>query len=474
MSKNFEKIYDEKSAELKIVVPVDKNIWIKEQEKAFNKLAKKIEIKGYRKGKVPLQVAKKHISQAEIWNEAISKLLDNCAKEAAKHLDKDKDIVLDAPSYTIDKDKISENKLEINFIYPIFPSIKLKEYKNYKIKFDLPIQEEIKESVKKQINSMLSKGTLLLPKEGPDSKVDDGDTIIFDFKGFINDKPFEGGEAEKYELKIGSNSFIQGFESQLIGKPLGWEGEINVTFPKDYFSEEFRNKEAKFKIKIHEIKYNDKQKLTNDFIKNLNINNVNNEKELNDYLEDLTKRELIEKNKMNFMNDFVIKIIEDNEIPTPKSVVLKELQALFKKFEENLKKQGFTKKDYFDTTGYNDEKVRNELKSEAEKAVKKSMIYSLIAKDLNIKPSDEDFNRQYQRIGKLYNIDPQIAYNMIKKEQIESVLINELVIDRLITLLNPNVKLEKEKVTFVPKQPENKNNKKSKEDIKNEINNKDN
>ena len=188
--------------------------------------------------------------------------------------------------------------------------------------------------------------------------------------------------------------------------------------------------------------------MNNDFVASLNIKDVKNEEDLNKYLTDLSKREMIEKRRAEFMNEFLEKVIKENSIPTPRTIVLKELQALTTKFEENLKNQGFSKKDYFDVTGYNDNKVKSELTQEAEKSIKKSFIYTALSKDLKIKPTDDDFARQYQRIGKLYNIDPAMAAKMIKKEQIETPLINELLIDKIITTLNPDIKFEKEKVTF--------------------------
>ncbi len=450
MSTKIEKIYDSKNSEIKIIVPIDKKVWKEEQKKAFDRISKKIKIKGYRPGKAPIEVLKKNISDTNVWEEAASKLLNVAVADAAKQIDEKKDVVLDSPTYTIDK--VSNDELEITFIYPVFPEMEIKNYDKIKVDFKLPTEKEIKEDAKKHLNDLQSRGTLLLPKEGKDAIIEDGDTIILDFKGFMGDEAFEGGEAKQYELKIGSNSFIPGFEDQLIGKKLGWEGSINVKFPETYYKEEFRNKDAKFEIKIHEIKYNDKQKLTEDFIKSLNIKDVKNEKELVDYLEDLSKREMIEKNRMKFMDDFVQEVIKTNEIPAPRAIVLKELQALMKKFEENLKAQGLSKKDYYDITGYTDDKVKEELKVEANKSVQKSVVYSLLSKQLKIKPTEEDFNRQYQRIGKLYNIDPQIAYQMIKKEQIEPTLINELLIDKLISLSNPSVKIEKEKVTFKPEE----------------------
>ena len=188
--------------------------------------------------------------------------------------------------------------------------------------------------------------------------------------------------------------------------------------------------------------------MNNDFVASLNIKDVKNEEDLNKYLTDLSKREMIEKRRAEFMNEFLEQVIKENSIPTPRAIVLKELQALIKKFEENLKNQGFSKKDYFDVTGYNDNKVKSELTQEAEKSIKKSFIYTALSKDLKIKPTDDDFARQYQRIGKLYNIDPAMAAKMIKKEQIETPLINELLIDKTITTLNPDIKFEKEKITF--------------------------
>lgn len=456
MSSKITKSYDEKNSELKIVVPVDKKTWKEEQEKSFEKLAKKIKIKGYRAGKVPKEVAKKYISSSEIWEDAVNKLINVVVKDAVKEIDEKKDIVLDSPTYSVEK--ISNDELEIIFIYPIFPDFKIKDWSKYKIEFKEPTEKEIKESVENQIDNLLSRGTLLLPKEDKDAKIEKGDTIIFDFKGFMDGKEFENGSAEKFELKIGSNTFIPGFEDALVGKPLGWEGSINVKFPNNYFKEEFRDKDAKFEIKIYEIKYNDKQDLNEDFIKSLNIKDVRTKEELNAYLSDLTKREMIEKNRDLFMNDFILEVIKDNKIPTPRTIVLRELQALFKKFEENLKNQGFSKKDYFEATGYTDDKVKKELNEEAIKSVKKSFIFSKLSKDLNIKAGDEDFNRQYEKIGKLYNIDPQMAYEMIKKEQIESPILNELLIDEIIQTLNPKVKIKKEKVSFKPKE-----NKKEKE-----------
>lgn len=459
MSK-IKKEIDNKNSEIKITVPVETSLWKQEQEKAFKELAKKTKVAGFRAGKAPMHELKKHISSVAVWEKAISKLLNVVVKEAAKEI-KETDIVLDSPTYAVEK--VSDEELEIIFIYPIFPELKIKDFKNTKVKFNTPTKTEIDEDVEKQINKMLSRGALLIPKEGKNAVVADGDTIVFDFKGFMDGEAFEGGEAEAYELEIGSNSFIKGFEEQLIGKKAGWEGDIKVVFPTDYYKEDFRDKEAKFEIKIHEIKAMDKQEMNDEFVKTLSIPNVNNEKELKEYLTSLSQREMNEKSRSKFVEELFAKIIEENEIPTPRTVVLKELQALLKKFEENLKSQGISKKEYFALTGYNEEKVKEELMVEAEKSVKKSMLFTFYSKDLKIKATEEDIERQYQRIAKLYQMDSEMIKQMIKPEIIEPQIINELVIDQLIVGLNPSVKIEKEKVEIKKPKAEKKDSEDKKE-----------
>lgn len=466
MSVKIRKEIDQKNAEMKIIVPIEETTWKKEQKNAFDKLAKKTKVPGFRPGKAPENKLKEYISTAKVWEEAVSKLLNIAVKDAAKEIT-EKEIILDSPTYAVEK--ITENELEITFIYPVMPEFKIKDYKNLKIKFDQPTENDIKDDVKNQIDKLLSRGSVLLPKEG-DAKVEKNDTIIFDFKGFMENQPFDGGEAENYSLKIGSGQFIPGFEEQLIGKKLGWEGKINVKFPQDYYKEDFRNKDAEFKIKIHEIKYEDKPKLDDDYIKSLAIPKVTNEMELNNYLLDLSKREMLEKARTKFTDELFNKLIEENEIPVPRTIALKELQALLKKFRENLKQQKISEKEYFEITGYNEDKVKEELLTEANKTIKKSLLYSFFAKELNIKVSDEDLERQYQRIAKLYHIDIETIKQMIQKNVIEPQIINELIIDQLIVLNNPNIKIEKEKIEKSVKVINNKND--NKEDKEKEKNNK--
>lgn len=436
---------DSKNAELRIVVPIAEDVWKQEQKNAFNKLAKKVKVPGFRPGKAPEHELKKHVATTRIWEEAIGKLLNVAVKEAAKKV-QDDDIILDSPTYAVEK--VTETELEITFIYPIFPDLKIKNYKNLNIKFNRADEPMILNEVEQQLDKMLLSRSLLLPKEGKDAKVDHGDTIIFDFKGFMDDQPFNGGEAKDYELKIGSGVFIPGFEDKLVGKKLGWKGDINVRFPADYYKEEFKDREAKFSIKIKEIKYNDKPALDEQFIKSLNIANVQDETQLRTYLRGLAQRELEEKARTQFMDDLLTKVISENEVPVPRTIALKEMDKLLKKFKDNLKQQGVSERDYYEVTSYTEERVKQELLAEATKTVKKSLLQSFFAKELAVKPSEEDFLRHYQRLAKLYNMDGDMIQTMVKEETIEPQLVNELTVDQLILLNNPGLQLEKEAITI--------------------------
>lgn len=426
----IKKLIDKKTSEMKITVVVPKDDWKKTQTKAFSLLSKELSIKGFRKGKVPLAKAKEYISEGQIWEKAVLSLLDKYVVVASKEIKKD-EVILDSPTYKVEK--ITNDELEIIFIYPLFPDLKLKDYKKTGIKLKKTSETELKKDVIEQEKNLLSKTSVLLPKEGKNAAIEKNDTIIFDFEGFVKNVPFEGGQADDFQLKVGSGNFIPGFEDQLIGLKLGYKGSINVIFPKDYHVKDLANKKAEFKIEIKEIKSYDLPKLDNEFVKSLDIKNVENVKQLNTYLLDLTKRENLEKARIKFKNDIFEKLLKENDIPVPKTLVLKELQILMQRFEENLKKEGMTKKEYFEMTKLDNNAISKELTIESEKNIKTSLLFAHLAKIEKIKAKEADYEKQYKNLGKLYNIDDiETIRKMLPKEKLEPQIVNELVIDMLI------------------------------------------
>jgi trigger factor len=362
-------------------------------------------------------------------------LLDKYVVIASKEINDD-EIILDNPTYTVEK--VTNEELEIIFIYPLFPDFKLKDYKKLGISLDNEETEaKLKKSVTAQEEKLLSKTAVLLPKKGKEVKVEEGDTIVFDFKGFNDGEAFEGGEAEDFELKVGSGSFIPGFEDKLIGLKLGHEGSINVTFPKDYHVDDLAGKEVEFKLNIKEIKTLDLPKLDEDFIKTLHIKNVTNAKELNAYLTDLTKRENAEKSRIKFKNEVFSRLLDQNEIPVPKTLVLKEVQTLMKRFEDSLKQQGMSKKEYLSMSKLTGEDITKELTVEAEKNIATSLLYAHLAKEENLEAKDSDYQEHYEKLAQLYNIeDIKMIEGMLPKDKIEPQIVNDLVIDMLIKYNN--------------------------------------
>lgn len=209
---------DQTIGELKIFVPVETSIWKKAQKLAFNALAQKIKVPGYNSGRAPKQELIRRLTPGRIWEEAVVQLLPQAREDATTALKKS-DQVLDEPTFAVET--ITETELELIFIYPVFPRLNLQDYESLTFPFNFPDEATIKADVKERVDQIRLQNSLLLMKTDEDAKVEKGDTVTLDFQGFIDDVAFAGGEAEDYELKIGSGAFIPGFEDQLVDKPLG-------------------------------------------------------------------------------------------------------------------------------------------------------------------------------------------------------------------------------------------------------------
>lgn len=414
------------TSELFITVKADEKMWAENQKIAFDELKANLIVKGYRKGKAPLQIAKQNIGQKEIWTKAINKSLDQMAKVAGESLTAE-DKILDAPTYSINK--ITESELEVTFIYAIYPEIKLANYKNTDIKFK---QEQIKtESIKHELENLREKHALLKPKTG---KIVKGDVVTFDFEGFIDDKPFDGGKATDFILEIGSNKFIPGFEEQMIGLEKQQEKDITVDFPAEYHVENLKGKPAIFKIKIKEIKTKELPNLDDEFAKETGINNVNTLKDLEKHLSQVLKEKNLFQAKHDFAMKLFDKIKQETKIIVPEQLITREVQAIINHFENNLKQQNWTLKDYIKQMNLTQEKLLEEFKIQAKQRLTDSFIFAEIARLEDIKPTEEDFENQYEKLAKIYQKSLDEIKKLISKAQAQVPIINEKVIDKLIEL----------------------------------------
>lgn len=439
-------------SELKISVSIEGQDWKDAQAKAKKDLLKNLSIPGFRKGKVPAAKAEALINKAEVLRKACNLVLDKVEKLTTEQIMED-DKVLDGPSYVIDS--VDEKSLEISAFYPVYPTIKIADYKKLKTKID-----EVKVSKKdvdSQIDRILETNSLVVDAKGP---VKSGNVVIFDFKGFIDDKPFDGGEAEDFELKIGSGNFIPGFEDALIGFKKGEKKDIFVKFPENYHAKEYAGKDARFAINLKEIKTFDKPKLDDSFVADLKIPNVNTVKELEKHLENLTLQEKEEQAKVKFQKEAFAEILKTTEVPVARKLIENETTRLLKQFESNLKQQGFNKKEYLELTKLTEEDLKSELSKEAVHNLKNAFVYAEISRLENIIAREEDYAQEYEKLAKLYGMDVESIKGVISPAQLQIPITNQKVIARLIEFSKGKTTKVKEEKTTEKKETKTKTTKK--------------
>ena len=412
---------------LEVSISPSKKEWSEEQEKAFKNLKSGLTIKGFRKGEAPENIARAHITGSEIFKVALQKMIKPLAANAAKQLGAE-DKVLDHPSYDIIK--ISESELEVKFLYPIYPKIKLSKYKGLNIKYSL--EEVTDKDVETEIEQLRNKMSKTNIKKG---KIENGDIVKFDFNGFVDKKEFEGGSAKDFVLEIGSGQFIKGFEENMIGLSKGDKKDISVTFPKDYNAEDLKGKPAIFKVNIKEVKAKEIPELNDEFAISVKINDIKTLKDLKSYLKNIMMQEKEMKSKNLFMADFFKAVQGDTEMVVADQLIAKEGQQLLKNFANQLQtQQKMDLNTYIEKTGIKKEHLIGNFNTQAKTRLKQSFIIAEISKLEKIKPSDEDFKRQYSKMAKVYGKTEEEIKKLIPQEQAQVTLMNELVINRLLDL----------------------------------------
>ncbi|MCP4336341.1 MAG: trigger factor [Mycoplasma sp.] len=415
---------NKKTSELKITVVGKKAEWEAKQESARKTMTSNLEVDGFRKGKVPTSIAKKHIKDAEVWHKALPKMLDKLVIEASNEI-KEGEIVLDSPYYNLVK--LTATEIEVEFIYPIYPEIKLSNYKDLKTKYKEPkFDEKILDSELEKIRKMHATTKIV---STPAKK---GSIIKFDFEGFLNNKPFDGGKADGHELELGSGQFIPGFEEQLEGVKSGDEKTVSVTFPKEYHSEELKGKDVIFKCKIHEIKEKQIPELNDELAKEVGIPEVKTVSELKSYTKNVLKEQLKQQARIDFKNKAFIEIQESTELIIPISLVGKEIKNQEQHFTKKIQEQGFDKDTYLKMTGVTNEQFSSQMREAADKALKDSLVFAEIAKLEKIELKEEDYEKEYKKLSKVYGQSVENIKKTIQKTQMQIPMTNERVIDILI------------------------------------------
>lgn len=415
---------------VKLEVKVEAEKFDAALKKAYNKNKMHFNVQGFRKGKVPMAMVKKFYGVEVLYDDAVNFVIDETYPAALAENDIKP---VDYPK--VDIVEIGEGKdLVYTAEITTYPEVELGEYKGLEVK--KPTYEVNDEEVEKQLASMQEKNARVTTKE--EGTVEDKNIAVIDFKGYIDGTPFEGGEGTDFSLEIGSGSFIDNFEEQLIGLSVGDTKEVNVTFPENYGSEELNGKPAKFDVTVKEIKVKEVPALDDEFAKD--ASEFETLAELKEDIKKNLQKAEDQKAENEFEEDIITAVIENTKLDLPQVMVEKEIDHMMNDLENRLKYQGLTLEQYMEFTGNTPEKMRDFMKENAERKVKADIIIDAIAKAENIEATEEELKEKALEVAKMYSGgDHEKMADLLIKAQ-KPMLENEIKIVKTLDLLKANVK----------------------------------
>lgn len=397
-----------------LTVEVAKEEFDKALDQAFKKVVKQVTVPGFRKGKVPRRIFEARFGVEALYQDALDIILPQAYQKAVEETGIEP---VDQPEVDIEQLEKGKN-LIFKAVVTVKPEVKLGEYKGLEIPAkDFSVTDE---QLQEELERIRERQAELIVVE--DGKLENGDLAVIDFEGFIDGEPFEGGKAENYNLELGSNTFIPGFEEQLVGMAKGEEKEIKVTFPEEYHVEELKGKEAVFKVKVNEIKRKKLPELDDEFAKD-----VSEFETLEEFKADLRQKleEQAKQEEENYKRDRVAeKAAEKAEIDIPQVMIDHEVEHMVQDFEQRLRFQGLDLDNYFKFTGSSMEQLKEQFKEDAEKRVRISLTIEAIGKAENIEVTEEDIDKELDKMAELYSQD---------KEQLKKVFQSQGSLDRIKT-----------------------------------------
>ena len=392
-------------------ITVDNNKFEEAVNKAYNKTKGKYNIPGFRKGKAPKVVIETQYGKGVFYNDAIDMLFPEVYPEAIKELNIDP---IDRPD--LDIEEISkDNGLVMVVNVEVKPEFELGAYKGIEIsKVDNTVSEE---DVEARLNEMVNRNARLTSVE--DKALENGDTAVIDFEGFKNGVAFEGGKGENYNLVIGSNTFIPGFEDQLVGKKAGEEVEVNVTFPEAYHAENLAGKPVVFNVKVNDVKVKEVPALDDEFAKDTT------EFETLAELRADVKAKLEEQAKnaadAEMRNALVEKVSANTEVEVPEAMVQHQIDNMLMELNYQLQYQGLNLEQLLQMTGRGLDELREERRADAERLVKSSLVLEAIAEKENVEANDADVDDELEKMAAMYKKKKKKIKSSLRETDIEDI-----------------------------------------------------
>jgi trigger factor len=371
---------------------------------AFKKVVQKVNVPGFRKGKMPRAMFEKRFGVESLYQDALDILLPEAYSNAVEEAGIEP---IDRPD--IDIEQMEKGKeLVFKATVTVKPEVKLGDYKGLEVEaYNTEVTEE---DVNKELEALQTRHAELVVKE--EGAAENGDTVVIDFEGFVDGEAFDGGKSDNYSLELGSGSFIPGFEEQLVGTSAGESKDVEVTFPEEYHAAELAGKPAVFKVTVHEIKGKELPVLDDEFAKD-----VDEEVETLDQLKEKIQNRLKDQKEHeaeHHVRDTVVEQAAANaEVDIPEVMIETEINRMMQEFEQRLQMQGMNLELYFQFSGQDQNALRGQMKEEAEKRVRVNLTLEAIAKAENIEVTEEDVNAELEKMAQMYNMTAENIKNAL-------------------------------------------------------------
>lgn len=395
-------------------------------QQAYLKNRSYFNIPGFRKGKAPRKLIEVNYGVEIFYEDAINIVLPDAYNEAVEELG-----LHPVEQPNVDIDDIENGKpVLVKIDVTVKPEVELGEYKG--IEVEKIVYEVTEDTIEQELKSVQEMNARIMNAE--DRAVKEGDIVTIDFEGFIHGEAFEGGKAEDYELEIGSNQFIPGFEEQLVGKGIEEEVEVLVTFPEDYHEETLKGKEATFKVTIGEIKEKELPKLDDEFAKD--VSEFDTLEEYKNSIKEKLEEEYSNREKVENENNIIDAVVEAAEVDIPEAMIEEQLETELNEFEHNMRSQGLDLEQYLQITGSSEADLKEQLRPMAEKRVKGDLVLEAIAEKEEIEVKEEDIEAKLEEMAELYGQEDKEKFVEDMKNRdlsfLDTAIINQKVIEMII------------------------------------------
>ena len=405
------KVEKTKDNEAKLIIEVPAEDFDKAIDEAYEKNKDRFKVDGFRKGKVPREMIEKVYGVGVFYDDAANAVIPEAYAEAAKESGLE---IVARPEIQVTK-IAAGNPMEFEAIVTLKPEVKLGKYKGVKVE---KVEAEVTdEDIENRLNQDKEQNARLVAAD--DKEIENGDQAIIDFEGFVDDKPFEGGKGEDYPLVIGSHSFIDTFEDQLVGKKVGDEVDVNVTFPEQDQAAELAGKPALFKVKIKEIKVKEYPEIDDEFAQEVSEFDT-----LEEYKEDIRKK-LTEAKENEAARETESRIIEaivkDSKMDIPEKMIDTACDQMVEEFARNMQMQGIAFEQYLQMTGSTLEQMKEQVKPQAEARVQSSLVLEAIVDAENIEAKDADVDDEILKMSEQYGMEVEKINEMLRDEDRENI-----------------------------------------------------